>query len=211
MTRYRVSALDEVAAPHSHALATLEWMLEAGQPYFDWFFGSREAASSIVREWSRRPSSEIALRRVRLVTAADGAVVGGFIAMAGRELRRARMADAAALAASPAVRGREGVLERLRDSRELFRAPGPDEFYLSKMAVLPAFRGRGHGRSIVEAYLDTGRRHGHNRFSLDVAAGNCRARALYENAGFALARESTVPGTAVDYVSMVLPAPEQAR
>jgi RimJ/RimL family protein N-acetyltransferase len=52
------------------------------------------------------------------------------------------------------------------------------------MGLLPAWRGRGIGRRLLEATLAQARRSGFKRIELDVHADNPRAIALYEKAGF---------------------------
>jgi RimJ/RimL family protein N-acetyltransferase len=52
------------------------------------------------------------------------------------------------------------------------------------MGLLPAWRGRGIGRRLLEATLAQARRFGFKRIELDVHADNPRAIALYEKAGF---------------------------
>lgn len=200
--RYATLALHELPDPDRYRPAVLDWISEAGQPYFDWLLGSRKAARAAVEAWSQRNSSELSLHRVRMIVADGDAVVGGYIALPASDLRRARAADAAALATASGGEERSALLTRLRASRGLFHVPEPGEYYLSKMAVVPDARGRGHGRAIARAYLEAGRRLGHEAFCLDVAAANTVARDLYESLGFALAKQSQVPDTPLSYVAM---------
>lgn len=200
--RYTTVGLDELPDPERYRPRVLEWILEAGQPYFDWLLGSREAARAVVEAWSGRSSSELSLHRVRVVVAEGDTVVGGYIALSASDLRRARAADAAALATASGGEERSALLTRLRASRGLFHAPEPGEYYLSKMAVLPDARGRGHGRAVAQAYLEAGRQLGHEAFCLDVAAANTVARDLYESLGFVLKEQSEVPDTPLSYIAM---------
>ena len=52
------------------------------------------------------------------------------------------------------------------------------------MGLLPAWRGRGVGRRLLEATVAKARCEGFKRIELDVYADNPRAIALYEKAGF---------------------------
>jgi len=52
------------------------------------------------------------------------------------------------------------------------------------MALLPPFRGRGHGAALIQATLSEARRIGLVRFELTVHSDNERAIALYERVGF---------------------------
>ena len=53
------------------------------------------------------------------------------------------------------------------------------------MGLLPAYRGRGHGRRLIEATLRAAQLAGFSRVELAVHADNRRAVALYERVGFA--------------------------
>lgn len=59
-----------------------------------------------------------------------------------------------------------------------------DELHVTAVVVDPAWRRRGLGRQALEALLETGRRQGAERATLEVAAGNGAARALYAALGF---------------------------
>jgi RimJ/RimL family protein N-acetyltransferase len=52
------------------------------------------------------------------------------------------------------------------------------------MGLLPAFRGQGLGRKLIETTLADARRIGLKRIELTVHADNTRATALYERVGF---------------------------
>ena len=52
------------------------------------------------------------------------------------------------------------------------------------MAILPAARGRGGGRALLEAVFEYARSRGAHKVELEVWPGNARAIALYASAGF---------------------------
>lgn len=70
------------------------------------------------------------------------------------------------------------------------------------LAVHPGFRGRGVGRSLVEAAVAQARRRGAHKISLRVLATNVAAHSLYAACGFelegALRREFLIDGRYVD-------------
>lgn len=70
------------------------------------------------------------------------------------------------------VVGNAGVQERVRGVLSL------------GMAVLPARRGRGGGRALLEAILEHGRSCGAHKVELEAWTDNVRAIALYASAGF---------------------------
>jgi RimJ/RimL family protein N-acetyltransferase len=53
------------------------------------------------------------------------------------------------------------------------------------MGLLPAYRGHGHGRALIEAALAAARQMGLTRIELGVYSHNTRAKALYDRTGFA--------------------------
>lgn len=67
------------------------------------------------------------------------------------------------------------------------------DWYISNMAVAPAFRGRGAGRSLLDHAIATGRAAGAPAISLLVFTGNAAAVGLYESAGFVQRESRPVP------------------
>jgi GNAT superfamily N-acetyltransferase len=58
------------------------------------------------------------------------------------------------------------------------------ECYLAELYVVPARRGQGLGRALMEASLDVARREGADRIELGTSDDDVAARALYESMGF---------------------------
>jgi ribosomal protein S18 acetylase RimI-like enzyme len=187
--------------PSREIAAALRWVRAAGQPYIDWLLGGSDAAPRILEEWMRRPSSEVFIGRA-VVVDEDGPV-GGFIALPGAELAYCRMQDAVAAAAAAPPQRRSALVARLRLGHELFGSVRPDDFYLSRMGVLPRARRRGYGKALVNEYLRQGIRRGFGRFAVDVSSGNDGAIDLYRSAGFTPEGEHHSPGAGMTYVRMV--------
>ena len=76
------------------------------------------------------------------------------------------------------------------------------------MGMLPVYRGRGHGRRLIEATLHAAQLAGFSRVELAVHADNPRAVALYERVGFVregLKRRATcIDGRFGDTIMMAL-------
>jgi GNAT superfamily N-acetyltransferase len=182
-------------------LAVLPWVIDAGTPYFDWFFGKGEAPRRIER-WMHRPSSEVAIGRT-MVAELDGEPVGGHVAIGGRELPVCRIADGVATLPE-AGEDASAVRARMELARDLFPAVAADDLYLSKLALLRPYRGKGFARVLVERFLDHGRAQGFGSFRLDVFARHDRAIGLYRLTGFQVDSEAVVPGTSLRYLAMAL-------
>jgi ribosomal protein S18 acetylase RimI-like enzyme len=181
----------------------LPWVHEAGNPYYDWFFGSPAEASSALVEWMVRPSSEVFVGRAVLLKE-GGRATGGFIALDGARLRDCRRADAVAAMGAAGRGRREELIERMRAARRLF-APVPDDvFYLSKLGVAAAARRAGRGSQLVGAYVTRGETLGFRRFWLDVHAGNLPAIRLYRAAGFRVRSTTAGAGGDLTYLRMSL-------
>jgi ribosomal protein S18 acetylase RimI-like enzyme len=175
---------------------------EAGNPFFDWFFGGRGRARAAIERMLQRSSSEIAASRV--VVLLEGERLGGVtVALDGAELARSRKADTLAmLGENRSPESRSALLGRMAKVRELFAPVEADEFYLSKIAVAPDLRRKGCGRALFEKYVAAGRAAGFTRFRLDVAAENEAAIGLYRSAGFRI--ESDRKMGPLRYVAMGL-------
>lgn len=86
------------------------------------------------------------------------------------------------------------------DMRVLLAGAGPDglavlrfrpsiwssalECYLAELYVVPALRGRGIGRALMEAAIDLARREGADHMDLGTSEDDVAAMALYERMGF---------------------------
>lgn len=188
-------------APERFIPSVLAWVLEAWDPYLGWLLGEREVATRIER-WMHRPSSEVAIGRVT-VGELDDVVVGGYIAVDGAELPTCRISDAVA-SLSEAGDEADALRARMEASRELSEPVSPDDFYLSKLGILPGYRGKGFGRRLLDRFIEEGSALGFHRFRLDVSAQNDRAIELYRLTGFQVVSMGMVPGTSLEYVAMSL-------
>ena len=175
---------------------------EAGNPYFDWFFGDPAHARSCLGAWMRRPSSEIWIGRVTLFTLEDR-VIGGLIAIPGSEVKGCRTADAVAALGSCGAGGKAEIIDRIRAARGVFAPVQADAFYASKAWLIPSLRGRGYGARFMRQFLAAGESQGFRRFQLDVWAGNRSAIRLYEALGFKAIADSISDETSLRYMSMI--------
>jgi ribosomal protein S18 acetylase RimI-like enzyme len=185
--------------------ATVPLVHEAAQTYFDWLFGGPNDALAHLDRWLRRPSSEVALERVILLLERD-LVQGAYVALSGADLAACRKADGRALLTNTPRDGRPALLRRLGAVRSLFAPVAADEWYLSKLAIAPAARGRGLGGRLVEAYLDQGAAAGFTRYRLDVEADNAGAVKLYAAHGFRVMHEASSDSAKMRYLGMTMEA-----
>jgi ribosomal protein S18 acetylase RimI-like enzyme len=71
------------------------------------------------------------------------------------------------------------------------------ECYLAELYVVPALRGHGRGRALMEAAMELARAEGAGYMELNTAEDDVAARALYESLGFS--RTEGKPDGAVNY------------
>lgn len=65
----------------------------------------------------------------------------------------------------------------------------PGEWYLDTMAIVPAYRGYGIGKLLMQDAIRIAKEKGHNKVSLIVDSGNPRLQAYYASLGFVAERE----------------------
>ena len=80
-----------------------------------------------------------------------------------------------------AGRGPDG-LSQFRFLRSIWS--GTLDLYLEELYVVPAKRGRGIGRALLEETMRTGRQAGATHIDLNTGETDAAARALYESSGF---------------------------
>jgi len=63
-------------------------------------------------------------------------------------------------------------------------AAEPDVGYLERLALLPAFRGKGYGKALAQHALEKARRHGCSLVSVGIIAEDARLKTWYGRLGF---------------------------
>jgi ribosomal protein S18 acetylase RimI-like enzyme len=194
--------LADEPCPDDYIPDVVDWAYEATWPPLDWLAGeSPRVARDVLASWIGRDSSEASIRRVTMLFEA-GQPVGGFIALAGRDVAACRHADTRALIAAAGRARRPELSRRLRWVAELQTPLDGDAYYLSRLGVRAEHRRRGYATTLMRQYLVEGRRAGFERFRLDVARDNDAALRLYRSTGFRV--EETRQARRMSTLSMVL-------
>lgn len=82
-----------------------------------------------------------------------------------------------------------GVIARGLRVERVIPPPTRGMHYLAHLGVVPARRGQGIGKALIDELVRRGVQRGCRRMVLDVAVGNPRAQALYARLGFAVTGE----------------------
>jgi ribosomal protein S18 acetylase RimI-like enzyme len=180
-----------------------DWILDAGNPYLEWFLGGRERARTTVLDWLGEETSELAARWVTIAYDRDRAI-GGFVALPGRDVARARRADLLWLLKATSGSDRDAIRRRLQESRELFLPVEESHRYLSKIGLVREYRGHGHGGELLDAFLRYSFDAEYEHVRLDVFAGNQRAVRLFGERGFVVIGEREIGALAAPYLAMTL-------
>ncbi len=199
----RCQHLSGVPKAEQHIGDVLPWLHDAGNPFYDWFYGGADATQGALHEMLGRRSSEMWIGHVRLLHL-DDQPVGGYIAHAGVDRSRFAASDLLALVRQTPADQRAAVSARIKKALSVFPAVLADEFFLSGIGVLPAYRGRGLGKHLMQEYLAEGRAAGMRQFRLNVHADNHAAASMYRGFGFSVANDIMAADGRMRYWSMTL-------
>lgn len=177
------------------------WLYDASNPYVEWLYGESDSAHRYIIDSLERPSSELSFNRINALILNNG-IAGGFIALSGRELLLSRKKDLMHMLLKTKVENRGAIREKIVNAEGLFENISESDYYLSRIGVLPEFRKRGYGQILFNAYLETGKTQGYNRFVLDVFAGNQNAINLYSKHGFKVISKRITKDGFLSYVTM---------
>jgi ribosomal protein S18 acetylase RimI-like enzyme len=196
-TAMRLAPLGEGAARRSAA----EWILEAGSPHLEWLYLGdplRTVVSYLDVERSELWAG--------LVTALwDGdTVAGGYVAVDGAEVARRRRADTTQLVKWTPPDKRPELRRRLW--HDVYLPVDPEHRFLSKIGIRPAWRGRGLGGELLDAFVRESFDRGFAAVRLDVVRGSV-AHGLYERRGFCEIGARRLEPLDVEYVAMTLERP----
>lgn len=145
--------------------------------------GDPDRARKALRAFFMRDANRFSYQFAMVAEVGDK-VVGMLL---GYESRRIRRLNFNMALQAPFVYGLRGAFRVAIHSGSLVFAipkPGPGEFYIEHVAVLPAWQRRGIGMKLLAAAEERARAAGLTRCSLDVELSNVDARRLYERLGY---------------------------
>jgi ribosomal protein S18 acetylase RimI-like enzyme len=154
----------------------------------DWLFGRRKGVSTldVIADLFRRRGNRMSFNLACLAER-GGQVAGLLLAYPGRLLARLNwmtgwhMLRGFGLAATI-------HLIRIQSAYNDLKETEADEYYISNLAVFPAFQGQGIGSLLMAHADDKADESGLQKCSLIVAFGHENARHLYEQLGYKVVR-----------------------
>jgi ribosomal protein S18 acetylase RimI-like enzyme len=165
------------------AAEILELEFAASEPYTRFVFSTPTHAQAVRQYLFDRNLGEFSRPYLRILRDTDD-VVGMLAVLTGTELVGARLRAAVALRKSDLLAADAGVADRLQLAGRTLLKVQPDEFYISRIAVAQAARGRGLGERLLQEAEREAIRRGCARLVLEVAPESAAARRLYERERF---------------------------
>jgi ribosomal protein S18 acetylase RimI-like enzyme len=169
---------------------------------YDIYAGGAAKAESILRASYRRSGNNTS-RDATLVAELDGLVAGAMTAFPASEAEaRSRRSLRLTLARTPPWRW-PSTVGVFRAGADAAPVPPPDSLYVVSLATDTRFRRRGVATALLDEASGLAAERGLRAVSLDTAAANEGAQALYEAIGFEVTErrppKGPIPGT-VGYV-----------
>ena len=183
-----------------HIDSIVPWVRAADRQFYDIFLRGNDV-DDVLRRWIGRRSSEISLRRTRLLIC-DDRIAGGYVAIAGAELAGCRQADLLALAREMGNGSYSDLRARMDDLSDLFASVEEHDFYLSKLGVLPDFEGRGLRSHLMDDCLRRAQQGGFGRVRVDVAEGDEVNLGFFEGYQFRPIYRGKTKATDLRYLSL---------
>jgi len=179
-----MSAVDVGQLAPAQLAAYLDLEHEASAPYSAYVFASPDVAKAWSRHQLTSGAAEFGPPHGRAYVEGES-VVAMAAWLNGAELKRLRMKATLALLKFPAFGEDRTLGDRIRAASSTLLSPGPEDMYLSRVAVDPNQRGQGRGRAILDDLASSARSRGCQRLLLEVAEDRAPAVRLYERFGFA--------------------------
>ena len=150
----------------------------------DYLFGSDnpQNAQGILMRLFREKSNRFSYQHT-LVATLSGDITGMAIAYSGRSMKSLEIPTALSLIRA---RGVSGFIRFVKRAYPLFRVKEAenDEYFISNIAVLPAYQVQGIGKYMLSRIEKTAKKQGFKKMSLSVDVKNERAFSLYSQTGF---------------------------
>jgi ribosomal protein S18 acetylase RimI-like enzyme len=193
-----------------HTSAYLELVYESLRPYLMYVYGDESTGKAVLEQLFLGGYSEFSPRYGQLAIDGESRQLMGLAAwLTGKELRRERLRGAMGLAGLRLFRDNKDFAARLRTASKTLFPVAEDDYYLSCIAVTPAWRRRGVATQMLDTGKDAAERLGLKRLVLEVAesaeaAVTCYCRLGYQQVGRVSAHDS-MTGAHLENLHLALP------
>jgi ribosomal protein S18 acetylase RimI-like enzyme len=175
--------MDLTADISGHAQVFLDLEFQASAPYTSFVFSSPEQALEVRQYLLEKKLCEFSPPYGRLLCDA-GQPLGMLAVLSGKELGGRRLKAAHALTRSDFLERDPGLGARLQLAGRTLLKLLPDDLYISRVATVPAARGRGIGTRLIQEAEREARGRGCHRLVLEVSPTSTAAVQLYQRTGF---------------------------
>jgi len=175
----------------------LSLSLTASESFDGFVYGSSELAQPVAQALFRAGVSEIDPGHTAVCVKSDR-IVGFAAGLPHPEILRRRMRSVAVVLNSHSVREDPDLLERMRAASATLTRTQPNDFYLSRLAVLSSHRGQGIASSLLELVIEDARSTPSSAIRLDVAADAAAAIRLYRRYHFCCTGKSVASNPCTD-------------
>lgn len=179
----------------------IPWVHQSDAPYYEIYLRGNDI-DAVLRRWLRRRSSEVSLRRARLLIA-DDRICGGYIALAGGELPGCRQADLLDLAREMGEYSYSDLRARMDELGNLFAPVEEHDFYLSKLGVLPEVEDGELSHCLMDDCLRRAQQGGFGRVRVDIPERDEENREFYEGYDFRPIYRGKTDSSDLRYLSMI--------
>lgn len=191
---------DELSGVEFHLPKLITWLRDAGRPHHELLLSGTDP-DAVLRAWIERSTSEFALKNIRVLIADDD-IAGGYLAMPGREVDRRRQEDLLDLARRRGRAAYAHIRACVRDLYPLFSPIRRNDFYLSRIGILPHKRGRGLAHHLIQDCIERATARGADRIRLDVSGDNAIAISLFQSHRFEIDYRGHALGANLFYEGM---------
>lgn len=176
--------MDLTADIAGHEQVFLDLEFQASAPYTSFVFSSTEQALEVRRYLWDKNLCEFSPPYGQLLWDADQPL-GLLAVLSGKELGARRLKAALALTRSEILERDPSLGVRLQLAGRALLKLLPDDLYISRVATVPAARGRGVGTRLMQEAERVARDRGSPRLALEVSPTSAAAVQLYRRSGFA--------------------------
>ncbi len=155
----------------------------ASAPYDSFVYGDILLAKKTQRSLIEQGAGDFPITRCRLEIA-KGELIGMIAALTGTDLTNLRLRTAMIMSKNDLFAKASPVRHRTQLANKVMMRTEANDYYVSRLAILPTARKQGLGQGLLEQTIQDGKKLGCKRLVLEVNPDHQAAVRLYRNLGF---------------------------